>query len=172
LAITPGGPVALDENLADLWPRNHLYVSAGTTNLPVTFALDTTTLPDGFHELTAVAYEGSSVHSQTHFTLPVRIQNTPLEATLDIVPSLPAVPVTNALEVTVAANTNVVSEILEIQLYGTGGRLASATNQTAVTFPVQGPDLGVGAHPFYAMVTATNGWRYRTETRWIELTPP
>ena len=29
--------------------------------------------------------------------------------------------------------------------------------------------MGVGLHPFYAIVTGTNGKQYRTETKWIRL---
>ena len=49
----------LTQNLSDLQPRNHLYVTAGAASLALTFPLDTTTLADGYHDLTAVAYEGT-----------------------------------------------------------------------------------------------------------------
>src|SRR6185436_9618678 len=55
---TPG-TLRLDDNLPDLEPRAHLYITAGVTNLPLSFAFNTTVLPNGFHELTAVVYEGS-----------------------------------------------------------------------------------------------------------------
>src|SRR5205807_6113292 len=45
--ITPAGTNTLDENLPDLQPRDHLYVTAGLTNLPVSFAFNTTTQADG-----------------------------------------------------------------------------------------------------------------------------
>ena len=35
-------------------------------------------LPDGYHELAAVAYEGSHVRTQTRATVPVCISNSPL----------------------------------------------------------------------------------------------
>ena len=41
--------------------------------------------------------------------------------------------------------------------YLIGGSLASALNQTNATFAVPGVNLGVGLHPFYAIVTAANG---------------
>ncbi len=58
-SFTSGGST-LTANLSDLEPRNHLYVTAGASSLSLTFPLDTTTLPDGYHTLTAVAYEGSN----------------------------------------------------------------------------------------------------------------
>ena len=69
--ILPSSAVALTQNLADLRPRNHLYVTAGASRLDLDFTLDTRTLADGYHELTAVAYEGSHVRTQTGATLPV-----------------------------------------------------------------------------------------------------
>jgi len=70
----------LEDNLSDLRPRNHLYVSSRATTLPVNFLCDTTQLPDGFHDLTAVAYEGTSVRTQTRVSRTVQVQNTSLSA--------------------------------------------------------------------------------------------
>ena len=53
----------LTDNVTDLAPRNHLYLSSGTNTLAVNFVFDTTQLPDGHHQLTAVAYEGTSVET-------------------------------------------------------------------------------------------------------------
>ena len=61
-------------------------MTAGLTNLAVSFALDTTTLADGYHQLTAVAYEGSHVRTQTRLDQSVVIHNTPLSATLSVAP--------------------------------------------------------------------------------------
>jgi len=57
--MLPNGTVRLDGNLPDLEPRDHIAITAGVTNLPLSLALNTTTLPNGFHELTAVLYEGT-----------------------------------------------------------------------------------------------------------------
>ena len=78
LGTSPSAPISLNANLSDLQPRNHLYVTAGAGSLAAAFPFDTTRLPDGFHELAAVAYEGSHVRTQTRITLPIQIQNTPL----------------------------------------------------------------------------------------------
>jgi hypothetical protein len=37
---------------------------------------------------------------------------------------------------------------------------------------VAATNLGVGLHPFYAMVTRADGRRYRTETKWIRIIGP
>jgi hypothetical protein len=159
----------LRQNLADLQPRNHLYVTSGGYSLALTYSLDTTALPDGHHELAAVGYEGSSIYTQTRATVPVVISNSPLHASLSVPYLTNGLTVSNVFEISVTANTNTVGEIL---LYTTGGLLAGATNQPAATFTVNGQQLGVGRHLFYATVTTTNGLRYRTYTKTVTLVRP
>ena len=62
----------LEQNLADLQPRNHSYVTACLTNLPLTFAFNTTTQANGEQELTAVVYEGSHVQLRRSGPTPIR----------------------------------------------------------------------------------------------------
>lgn len=171
-AFSPSGAQKLDSNLADLQPRAHLYVTAGVTNLPLTFTLDTTALADGFHELTAVAYEGSNVRTQTRAAQTVRIQNTPLSALFTL--ALYATNVTNVaaeavLPFSVVANS---SNVATIELFSTGGSLGVVAGQSSANFSVPGTNLGVGLHPFYALVRAADGGQYRTETKWIRLLGP
>jgi hypothetical protein len=170
-STSPPGPTiltsssgALTNNLSDLQARNHLYVTAGATSLPLSFPLDTTTLADGHHELTAVAYEGSHVRTQTRVTAPVRIQNSPLSATLTLLDLPDPAPVQGAYHIQVDANTNDVSTIT---LFSTGGALDVATNVSTATFEVNGTNLWAGLHPFYALVETSTGLKYRTETRWV-----
>jgi uncharacterized protein (TIGR03790 family) len=164
--ITPAGSQSLNENISNLQPRAHLYVTAGLTNLPLTFSFNTSNQQDGFHELTAVAYEGSHVRTQERVAQIVKIQNSSLSAVFT-----PLVGDTNtALEATlqfsVVANTNNISRI---ELFSTGGSLGSVVSQSNAIFSVAGSSLGLGLHPFYAIVTATTGKQYRTETKWIRL---
>jgi uncharacterized protein (TIGR03790 family) len=166
LALTPSASTPLNDNISDLQPRNHVYVRAGLTNLAVSFPLDTTQLPDGYHDLTAVAYEGSHVHTQTRVSIPVRVQNTSLSATMSLVDLADPSPVQGTYHIQVSANTNAVRTI---RLFSTGGELASVTNQPSPTFNVAGPSLGVGLHPFYAIVETSAGLKYRTQTRWVHL---
>jgi uncharacterized protein (TIGR03790 family) len=166
-AITPTGTHFLDDNLSDLEPRAHLYITAGTTSLPLTFPLNTTVLADGYHDLTAVVYEGSNVRTETLITQTVCVTNNPLYASFT-----PLFGGTNAdvhaiLQFSVVANT---SGISKIELFSTGGSLTNVTGQSSVTFAVPGTNLDVGLHPFYAVVSATSGKQYRTQTKWIRLT--
>lgn len=166
LVINPNGTQALDQNLSDLQPRNHLYLTAGVTNLLFTFPLDTTTLSDGSHELAAVVYEGSHVRTQARVTQSVRVQNTPLNATFTALAGAPNTVLDFTLLFSVAANTNT---IFTIELFTTGGSVGVVSNLSSATFAVAATNLGVGLHPFYAVITRSDGKQYRTGTEWIRI---
>ena len=104
LLATPTGTNPLADNVSDLRPRNHLYLSSGMDSLAVNFACDTTQMPDGYHQLTAVAYEGTSVETQTRVTRNVQIQNTSLTATLAALPAGTNATLDQQLQFTVTAN--------------------------------------------------------------------
>jgi hypothetical protein len=168
LRALPSGTNPFQDNLTDLRPRNHLYVSSGAASLPVSFALDTTRFPDGFHQLTAVASEGTSVRTQTRVSRNVRFQNTPLAATF-----MPLLAGTNAtldapLQFAVTANA---TNISRLELFSTGGSVGVVSNQLSAVFTAPSATLGLGLHPFYALVTDAAGNRYQTETVWIRLFP-
>ena len=168
LLTLPSGTSGLQDNLNDLRPRNHLYVGSGDAWLPVSLLLDTTRFPDGFHVLTAVAYEGTSVRTQTSVSRNVRIHNTGLTATFT-----PLLVGTNAtldtpLQFSVTASA---TNISRIELFSTGGSVGLVSNQPAALFTVPSAILGLGLHPFYALVTDTAGARYQTQTDWIRLVP-
>ena len=164
--ITPVGTQTLDENLTDLQPRAHLYVTAGLTNLPVTFGFNTTALADGFHELSAVAYEGSHVRTQKRVSQFIRITNTPLAATFNCLLCDTNTALEATLQFLVTANTNTISRI---ELFSTGGSWGVVSNSASATFSLAATNLGLGLHPFYAIVTRNDGRQYRTETKWIRL---
>jgi hypothetical protein len=164
--IGPSGTRHLDENLSDLEPRAHLYVTAGVTNLLSTFPLNTSSLADGFHELTAVGYEGSHVRTQKRISQTVVVTNNPIYASLTPLFNGTNVPVQATLQFSVAANT---AGISKIELFGTGGSLGNVTSQSTATFSVPGTNLDIGLHPFYAIVTTTGSKQYRTQTQWVRL---
>jgi hypothetical protein len=159
LVGTPAVDTALTANLPDLQPRNHLYLSAGVPELTVNFTLPTSDLPDGVHELTAVAYEGTHARTQTRCSLPVQIRNTPLVASLSLLDLTATNSVQGNYSIRVSANTN---NIASIALYSTGGVLSTVTGSSPATFSVSGTSLGVGEHAFYALVQDSLGRRYRT----------
>ena len=164
--VDPWAATTLTQNLADLQPRNHLYLSAGAFPLAVNFSLDTSTLSDGFHELTAVAYEGTSVRTQTRVPLGVQFHNTDLNATMTLTDLPDTAPVQGLYHIRVDASTNTVSSI---RLFSTGGQFDVVTNQSSANFTVDGSLLGAGLHAFYAMVETADGLRYRTQTHKVRL---
>ena len=126
LLIQPPGTSLLQDNVSDLQPRDHLYVASGRLSLPVDWTLDTTQLQDGYHELTAVAYEGTSVRTQTRVAQNVQVQNSGLSATLNTLFGGANTDLGATLQFSVIANTNNVSSI---ELFSTGGSLGIVTNQ-------------------------------------------
>jgi uncharacterized protein (TIGR03790 family) len=162
LGITPSGTNALDDNFVDLQPRAHIYLSSGAASLPVQFSLDTTAFADGFHKLTAVAYEGTSVRTQTRVEETVQFRNTALSANL----SASAAGTNGDLLFGIAANA---TNIEQIELFSTGGTIAAATNAAAAELTAPAAILGVGLHPFYAVVTESNGDQYQTPTIWEQV---
>lgn len=165
-SINPATTDQLEDNLNDLRPRNHLYVTAGLTNLNVTFPFNTTTNADGYHELTVVAYEGSHVRTQSRISRRVRIENDQWTATLTSLVGQTNVALEAGLKFVVTAHTN---NIMSLELFSTGGVLASATSVTNALFTPPASFLGLGRHPFYAVVTRSGGKRYRTETLWLNI---
>jgi len=155
------GTFPLVDNLSDLVPRNHLYLGSGTNVLTVNYGLDTTQLADGWHQLTAVAHEGTSVATQTRVTETVLVQNTTLSATLSTLPAGADASLIQPLQFTVTANS---PDIALIQLFSTGGQVAAVTNQAATTFTLTATNLGLGLHPFYVLLTDQAGHRYQTQT--------
>ncbi len=168
LQSTPAGTNPLADNVTDLRPRNHLYLSSGMNSLAINFAFNTTQLPDGYHQLTAVAYEGTSVETQTRVVRNVQIQNTSLTATLAALPTGSNAALNQQLQFTVTANA---TNISRIELFSTGGSAGVATNQAAAVFVLSTAYFGPGLHPFYALVTDQAGHRYRTQTAWYCIIP-
>ncbi len=168
LQATPAGTNPLADNVANLRPRNHLYLSSGADFLPVSSAFDSTQIADGCHQLTAVAYEGTSVETQTRVTRNVRIQNTSLAAALAALPAGTNATLDQQLQFTVTANA---ADIARTELFSTGGSVGVATNQTAAVFDLSATDLGPGLHPFYALVTDQAGERCQTQTVWYRIIP-
>ncbi len=168
LVLNPGTH-PLEDNISDLRPRNHLYLSSGLNEFPIAFTLDTTQVPDGFHEVTLVGYEGTSVRTQTRVSRNVQVQNTTLSASLT--PEIVGTNVTldAPLSISVSANTNAISRI---ELFSTGGSIGVVSNRQSVTFSVDTMALGVGLHPFYAVVTDALGNQFRTQSSQIRIMPP
>lgn len=167
LTFDPAGTNRLDKNLSDLQPRNHLTLRCGVEELSLPLRLDTTRFPDGWHELTAVAYEGTAVRTQTRITRSVQIQNSGWTAAL--VPLQPGttVPVGTTLRFRV---TSTQAGPFRAELFSTGGSVDTVSDAVSgVEVSVSSTDLGVGLHPFWALLTDENGKQYRTATSWVRV---
>jgi hypothetical protein len=168
LLVLPDGTNTFEDNLSDLRPRNHLYLSEGLTRLPVSVPLETTQFADGFHELTLVAYQGNSVRTQARVSRTVQVRNTSLSASLTAQAVGTNVTLDFPLTLAVTANTNAVARV---ELFSTGGLLGVVTNQSAAGFSVPVALLGPGLHPFFALVTDSFGNRYRTQPIALRIVP-
>jgi uncharacterized protein (TIGR03790 family) len=162
MGITPNTTNTLDNNVNDLQPRAHVYLDCGAVLLPVNFTLDTTKFTDGFHTLAAVAYEGTSVRTQTRIAETLQFHNTTLSATFPA----PMATSSGNLQFTVGASA---TNITRIELFSTGGSVAVATNQATAQLVASTATLGVGLHPFNAVVTDTSGHQYQTPTIWEQM---
>jgi uncharacterized protein (TIGR03790 family) len=169
LLVAPVGSCTLEENLPNLRPRNHLYLSAGVTNLEMVFPLDTTALADGWHELAVVAIEGTHVRTQKRSARTVCVANNGLSATFETLFGGSNTLVSATLQFRVSSGSGTMRSI---ELFTTGGSAGVASNTASATFAVQGSWLGCGLHPVQALLTAEDGRQYRTETRWIRLIRP
>jgi uncharacterized protein (TIGR03790 family) len=165
-SVSPAGNVRLDENLPDLKPRAHLYINAGVSNWTLPFALNTSALADGFHELTAAVFEGSHVQAQKRLAQNVLVQNGSLSASFISLVGETNAALESSLQFSVVANNNNISRI---ELFSTGGSVGVTNGQSSATFSVPATNLNIGLHPFYAVITANNGAVYRTETKWLRI---
>ena len=113
-----------------------------------------------------MACEGSHVRTQKRISQTVRIQNTTLSATFTSLTGDTKATLEAALKFSVVSNTN---NITKIELFSTGGTLAASNGVSATTFSIAATNLGIGLHPFAALVTREDNKQYRTETKWIRI---
>jgi hypothetical protein len=106
------------------------------------------------------------VRTQARVSQNVRVQNTPLNATFTTLAGASNTILNFTLLFSVVANTNTISTI---ELFTTGGSVGVVSNLSSATFAVAATNLGIGLHPFYAVVTLSDGKQYRTETKWIRI---
>ena len=126
-------------------------------------------LADGCHQLTAVAYEGTSVATQTRISRNIVVKNTALTASLYSLPVGTNATLSQSLQFTVTANS---TNLASIELFGTGGCQGVVTNQAGAVFTVPAAWFGQGLHPFYAVVSDQSGNRFQTATSWYDILPP
>lgn len=125
-----------NDNSDVLRPRALVRLAEGVTNLVAGHVWDTTTVPDGPHDLRAVAFEGTAVRVQGRTVATVRVKNHALTCALDA-------PAAGRYFLRGAAVTATVS---------TAG---AAGTVTQVTLFVEGKPSGVDTSPPYAFAWST-----------------
>jgi hypothetical protein len=138
------------------------------TNWDLAIPFNTLTNADGHHELTAVAYEGSHVRTQTRVSRTIRIQNTPFAAAFTTMLGGSNTALKATLQFQVAANTNDAS-MNRIELFSTGGSWGVISNTAIAVFSLPATNLHLGLHPVYAVATRNDGKQYRTAMEWIRI---
>ncbi len=162
LDAMPAGTNTLDDNVRDLQPRAHVYLSSGAASLPLQFTLDTTRFADGFHDLTAVAYEGTSVRTQTRVALDGAIpQHRPLRRLCRASGRRQRrSPLCHRRQ----RHQYRPHRVVQHRRVDRGGNQPAAAQLIAPA-----ATLGVGLHPFSAVVTDANGHEYQTPTVWEQV---
>jgi hypothetical protein len=169
LVPNPSATMGLNYNLPDLQPRNHLYLTCGAQEISSSFNLDTTTLPDGYHELTAVAYEGSHVRCQTRIALPITVRNTGWKSALTLVDFAATNSVSGTYHIQLSSTAPNVSAL---RLFSNGGQVGVVSNQSNATFTLSGNLLGAGLVPFYGVVETAGGQSLRTSPQTVRFISP
>jgi len=169
LVPNPSTTLGLNYNITDLQPRNHLYITCGAQDLTSNFNLDTTTLADGYHELTAVSYEGSHVRCQTRLTLPVTVKNTAWKSSLVLTDLGPTNSVSGTYHIQLSSTA---PNVTVLRLFSNGGQLGVISNQATATFTLAGNVVGAGLVPFYGVVETSTGRSFRTPPQTIRFISP
>jgi hypothetical protein len=112
--------------------------SVATTTPGHAFALDTTTLADGWHELRALAYDDTLVKSTGRFVGSMQTQNHGRSATLSVART--SGDLTQRFDFTAAASAASVTELRLLQ----GSRVVAASSAASATLSVFGRTLGAG----------------------------
>ena len=164
-SYSPETTLPLDDPIADVLPRNHIYITSGRADLPVSFSIDTTQLPNGPREFTAIVMDGTHVRAHRAANTNLYVQNGSLTATLQTLVGGSNTALRATLQFRMAASGATISRL---DLYGTGGLLATSTSPQA-TFSIPAAQLGLGLHPIYGIAIAGTGQKFRTAPIYIRI---
>lgn len=137
----------------DLYVDSQYISSVSNGN---SFSLNTTTLPDGVHDVRVVSYDNSAIKTQGRWVGQITTNNASHTATLQVVTPVPAPHDRNTLFV---ANVNSTGGTLsEIRLLQ-NGRVVAASSSVPKSFPLYGNMLGAGPIRLIAEAIYTDGSR-------------
>ena len=134
----------LNSNEDTLRAQGMLFIHEGLASLSDTWAIDTTDLPDGPHEVTAVAIEGSAVRSRKHVRIPFLVDNHALACVLTLpeagLPYLRGRPLPFAVTATPDG-----APITNLTLRINGRPITNATHTATWSGTIPTDDLGAGS---------------------------
>lgn len=159
--VTPGAGLSnsvsftdhLNDNAVVLRPRGTVLLTAGRPVLTAAHVLDTKALPDGPHELLAVACEGSAVAEQGRVVIPFTVTNRSLAC--EIVPSTRTVAWGAGFTVDVTTATGA-GPVTQIVLF-VEGKSSAVLAASSGTFAVGTSGLGAGGVVVQARADAAGG---------------
>lgn len=143
----------MNDNAAVLRPRATVLLNEGLPVLTASHILDTTDLPDGPHELTAVAHNGSAVAEQGRASVPFSVANHGV--TCGLVTGPATIPWGAAFTAVVSAATGA-GALTQLVLFAEGKTNAVAAATSAV-FVVATTNFGAGSLVVQARADATGG---------------
>jgi uncharacterized protein (TIGR03790 family) len=149
----PGFSDNFNDNASTLGARGVVFLAAGQPSLVASYTLATTNLPDGPHELMAVAYDGSAVMAQGRVTIPFVVDNNSITCRLDRPVSGQYVLRGNVMtaEASVAGAT-----VTQVSFYAEGKLLAS-TNAPPYVWVLATTNYGAGMVEFQARGDGPSG---------------
>jgi uncharacterized protein (TIGR03790 family) len=156
-----------DDNVDVLRGRGEVFLSAGRPALTTVCALATTSLPDGPHELCAVAYEGSALKTQGRAIAPFSINNNSITCVvarpLPLQSSLRGAALT--AEVSAATGDGAVTQVV---LYAEG-KLFARTGAPPYAFAIPTTNFGAGPLTLQARADSDAGDSALSESRTVHL---
>jgi hypothetical protein len=137
-----------------------LYVDGvllATQDPGLAFALDTSELAEGWHDLRVLAHDDTLRENTGRWTSSLEVDNSPHAITLQATPA--AGDLTQRFDFTTAAMGGSVSEVRLLQ----NGRVVAATTNAADTLGIHGQNLGAGPVTVVAEVLFITGERARSQ---------
>ena len=163
-------------NEPDLTARAQIFVSAGRTNLAADYVLDTTTLPDGPHEILVVAREGTAVGTQGRLKRSFVVKNHDLTCAITNLDAVTYAVLGQSLEVHVAAE-DPGGTVTNVEFRAEGKWVASS-NSEPYSFSLETALYGIGPVTLQAQAFSDQGKVTLSEpvilniaeTNWITVT--
>ena len=158
-----------NDNSNVLSARGVVFIAGGRTNLAADYSLVTTALPDGPHELTAVAYDGTAVGVQTRRSVIFVVDNNSAACAITNPPALTTFLLGDRVTAYVQASPGSGS-ITSVQFF-VEGKLLTATNSAPYVFAFSATNYGVGQLGLQAKAFSSAGEQVLSSNLTIVILP-